>query len=378
MARTRVKFAAEEPNSFSRTVRSRVDAYFKDNNISKNGNANMVIKSITILAIYFGAYAFILVDPFPGNTWAFIGAWFMLGMGGAFIGLSIMHDANHGAYSTNKHVNKFMGMLLNLIGGYAENWKVQHNVLHHTFTNVEGLDEDIEPAPLLRFSPHKPLRWYHKFQFLYGWALYGLMTFMWITIKDFDRFTSYHKSGLVNGKKYWSEVLNIVLGKIFYYTMILVIPMSILGFDNYPWWMFVVGLLVKHYSASVLLACIFQPAHVVPTSDFPLPKEGNKMENTWMVHQMLTTADFSPKSRVYSWFIGGLNYQIEHHLFPNICHVHYKKIAPIVEKTAKEYGLPYNVQGSFLKALINHTQMLYALGRKPKGNPTEAIVKKAA
>lgn len=113
-----------------------------------------------------------------------------------------------------------------------------------------------------------------------------------------------------------------------------------------------------------ILTIVFQPAHVMPTSEYPIPDSEGNIENSWAIHQLLTTSDFSPESKIFSWYIGGLNYQVEHHLFPNICHVHYSKIAEIVKKTAREYGLPYHVQSNFLMALINHGKMLRDLGQK--------------
>jgi linoleoyl-CoA desaturase len=102
---------------------------------------------------------------------------------------------------------------------------------------------------------------------------------------------------------------------------------------------------------------------VVPSSEYPTPDEEGQLQNNWAIHQMLTTANFSPKSSFFSWYIGGLNYQIEHHLFPNICHVHYRKISAIVKQTAQEFGVPYNVQPNFVKAVWSHGKMLKKLGR---------------
>jgi linoleoyl-CoA desaturase len=87
------------------------------------------------------------------------------------------------------------------------------------------------------------------------------------------------------------------------------------------------------------------------------------MEDSWAVHQLLNTTNFSPGSKVTAWFIGGLNYQIEHHLFPQICHIHYPKISAIVAETAREYNLPYNVQKTFIHAIWEHGRMLKVLGK---------------
>jgi linoleoyl-CoA desaturase len=122
-----------------------------------------------------------------------------------------------------------------------------------------------------------------------------------------------------------------------------------------------------HCIAGLFLSCIFQPAHIIEESTFELPvksSEGKKMEEPWAVHEVKNTADFAPKNSFLTWFIGGLNYQIEHHLFTHICHVHYPKLAPIVKKVAHDFNIPYHVESSFLKALKAHMRMLKKLGRE--------------
>ena len=117
-----------------------------------------------------------------------------------------------------------------------------------------------------------------------------------------------------------------------------------------------------HVIAGLTLASIFQPAHVVPSSTFPVPDPSGNIDADWAVSQLMNTANFAGKARMFSWYVGGLNYQIEHHLFPNICHVHYKNIAPIVKKTAKEYHVPYHEHKTFFAALRSHFSMLNKLG----------------
>jgi len=286
--------------------------------------------------------------------------WSIMGFGLAGIGLSIMHDANHGAYSKNEKVNTYVGLILNVVGGFAYNWKLQHNVLHHSFTNIDGHDEDIAPGGVLRFSPHAKRHKAHKFQHYYAWFFYSLMTFLWITFKDFKQIRRYNKLGLIDKSKrsFAGWYTNMLAWKVFYYGYTFVIPYFLL--DN-PWWMYVLLALTMHLIAGLILASIFQPAHVVPDTKFPVPSEGS-VENVWFAHQLETTANFAPTNKVLSWYVGGLNFQVEHHLFPGICHVHYPAISKIVKATAKEYNLPYNSYPTFRRALIEHTRMLKELG----------------
>jgi linoleoyl-CoA desaturase len=274
----------------------------------------------------------------------------------------LMHDANHGTFSEKQGVNSLLSKSLYLLGGFPPNWQYQHNTLHHGYTNIEGHDEDIDPGGFLRFSPHKPHRNMHRYQHLYAWFLYGLMTISWVTVKDFVRLFKYKKEGvsLSSNKKHKQLLIDLSIAKILYYLVFLVIPIIVLPV---AWYLTVPFFLVMHFISGLILTTIFQTAHVMPSSEYPLPDESGNMENNWAIHQLLTTSNFSPDSRILSWCVGGLNHQVEHHLFPNICHVHYKNISSIVRETAYKHNLPYHVQGNFIQALGSHFKMLKSLGR---------------
>ena len=355
-----VSFSKETNVEFYKTLRSRVNSYFKDNNITRHANAAMVIKTIVMLAIYLVPFGFLFVSGL--SSWAYFVCWAMMGVGMAGVGLSVMHDANHGAYSRNENINKAIGNVLILLGGSAVNWKIQHNVLHHTYTNVTNLDEDIDPpSKLLRFTPHKKRYAAHKFQHLYAWFFYGLMTFMWFSTKDFKQAVRYKNKDLIKtqGTTYGRHLSYIILFKVIYVGLFIVSPFV---WSGGSWLVTLLGFLIMHFIAGFILSIIFQPAHVVPSSNYPMPDESGNIEADWAVNQLYNTADFAPKSKWFSWYVGGLNFQVEHHLFPNICHVHYSKIADIVKATAEEYNLPYYSYKTFMGALADHTKMLYNLG----------------
>jgi linoleoyl-CoA desaturase len=364
----KVKYSKEFSTDFINTTKARVRAYFKDNNISRYGNADMYIKTAVMVTIYLLPFILMLTGVIT-NTWLIFASWIVMGIGMAGIGLSVMHDANHNSYSKNKVVNKYIGLIINIVGGNALNWKIQHNILHHTYTNVEGLDEDIKSVSFLRFSPHQEHHKIHRFQHLYAWFFYGLMTMMWATTKDFSQFKRYKKKGLLNqfgGIKMNKMLTRVVLSKVVYFIILLILPIILLPTS---WWLTTAFFLSMHFVAGLILGCIFQPAHVMPTSEFPLPNDKGIIESNWATHQMYTTTNFAPNNKIFSWFVGGLNYQIEHHLFPNVCHVHYNKINKIVKQTAKEFGLPYNSEKTFLSALSSHAKMLKYLGSsKDLGN----------
>lgn len=360
-----VRFAPKVEGGFFTTVNARVNTYFEQQKLSPYATPGMWIKTVAMLLLYFVPYILLVTGFAAERTWLFFTLWFVMGWGMIGIGTSVMHDANHGTYSKNSKINKCVGSILEVIGGYSVTWKIQHNVLHHTYTNIAGLDEDIDSIKLLRFSPQQPRSWYHRYQYIYAWFFYTIMTLYWMTVKDYRQVVRYKQHDLLVKHRVSPKqaILRITVFKLFYYSYIIVLPIL---FSGMPWYFVLFGFLIMHFTAGLFLSCIFQPSHVMETSRFaaPVATEGtNRMEDSWAVHEVANTTNFAPNNRILSWFIGGLNYQIEHHLFTGICHVHYPKIAPIVKSTAREFSLPYHELPTFIKALSEHAKMLKILGR---------------
>lgn len=364
-----VKFTGQVNEEFYKVLRKRVNEYFKLKNISRHANAKMILKSVSMLLMYVVPFILLLSVQMP--VWAQILTWLFMGFGLAGIGLSIMHDANHGAYSNNDRINKLIGYSLLLLGGSDLNWRIQHNMLHHTYTNVHGLDEDISPVPILRFSPGAKRLPVHRFQHIYAWFLYGMMTIMWVLSKDFVQAARYNRLGLLSSQKTTiaKHVLFLICFKIIYLSLFIGLPIIL---TDMPILVVLGGFFLMHFVAGFILGIVFQPAHVVPVSNFPVPDPSGNVDADWAVSQLLNTANFAPKARLLSWYVGGLNFQIEHHLFPGICHVHYKELSAIVKRTANEYGLPYYEYKTFLGALIEHGKMLYDLGHSDNARAVHA------
>jgi len=357
-----LKFAAKQQDFFI-TLNQRVNNYFKTNQIERTANREMVIKTMVMFSIYFIPY-FLIISGVIESSLLMVALIVIMGIGIAGIGLSVMHDANHGAYSNKSWINNALGFSLNLIGGHATNWKVQHNVLHHTYTNVYDVDEDISPRGILRMAPESEWKPIHKYQHWYAWFFYGFMTLVWVLTKDFVRIIVYQREGLFKKMKTTAlkEWMIMLFTKLVYIGYVFVLPMKLLGLS---FGQVFLGFFIMHYVSGFILAIIFQPAHVVEGTEYPLPDATGNLENSWAIHQLHTTTDFGKKQKLFSWYVGGLNYQIEHHLFPNICHVHYRHIAGIVEQTAKEFGLPYKTKDSFQEALRAHARQLKMLSKKP-------------
>jgi linoleoyl-CoA desaturase len=358
----KIKYSTDKNKEFIKELRTKVSDYFKAKNISQKGNSPLMIKTIMMFILYLLPYTLMMAGVVT-NIWGIFFMWVIMGTGMAGMGMAVMHDASHGAFSKNKTINNILSATLYLLGGFPPNWKQQHIRMHHTYTNVTGKDEDIAPpAGILRFSPHEKRTKIHKYQHIYAWFFYGLMTLSWAINKDFKQLRNYQKQNLsLAGKDTYTKLYaKMIAGKLLYFTLFLVLPIIVLPI---AWYWTVLFFIVAQFICGFILGIVFQTAHVMPSSEYPLPDESGKIEHDWAVHQLLTTADYAPKNKILSWYIGGLNFQVEHHLFPQISHVHYSKIAPIVKNTAQKYNIPYHVNKSFWSALYQHAKMLKQLGR---------------
>lgn len=363
-----VKFAAPSKTLFYPTLKRRVDQYFLDHNKSKYANGTMVFKAIILISAYIVPY--ILLILFTPVIEISLLLWLIMGMAISGIGMSVMHDANHGAFSANPRVNKWLGYTINLAGAGAVNWKLQHNILHHTYTNVAGKDEDIKDRGVVKLSPHEEVGKLHRFQWWYAFFFYGILTLYWVVLKDFFQYKGFIKSGVNRQKKSENRamLIGLVRMKVVYFVIFFLVPVFIFDIAFVE---ILTGFLLMHFVAGLVLTVIFQLAHSVEAAKHPLPDENGIIEKDWAVHQLETTVNFSPRNAWLSWYIGGLNFQIEHHLFPKICHVHYPELSPIVKMTAKEFGLEYLENPTLITAIKSHIVTLKRFGL-PSAN--EAIV----
>lgn len=357
-----VKFVNRNKNLFFSTLKKRVDHYFAENDVSKFANTAMVVKTIVLLCFYILPFAALLI--FQPPFLLALAIWLVMGVAVAGLGMSVMHDACHGAYSANKITNWIMAHVLNLLGGSTANWKLQHNILHHTYTNVTHMDEDIDDKLMLRFSPHTQVKKVHRFQWLYSFLFYGLTTLYWVTAKDFIQYVKYRRNGVNTNSDAQNRImlLKLIALKAAYLFTFLVVPSL---FFSIPFGQVLIGFLLMHFAAGLILTVIFQLAHSVEGTTHPLPDDKGIIENDWAIHQLNTTVNFSRRNRWLSWYIGGLNFQVEHHLFPRVSHVHYPAISHIVKDTAEEFGIPYLEKETFGQALQSHIIFLKRLGRLP-------------
>lgn len=359
MEKIRFKRSNSKEDTFTKLVKERVHLYFRKNKIAKTGNRSLYIKTAIMMLSYLGPFVLLLVFNIPIYFAMLLTV--LMGIGEAGIGMSVMHDGAHGSYSKNKSINKLAASSISLLGSTALNWRIQHNIKHHTYTNIFNSDEDIDTKGFIRLCEHAPLKKYNKYQHIYAFPLYGLMTLLRF-FAEFYTLIQYNKSGITKqlNADPKIEMLKLVFTKLIYLAVIIGLP---LWLTNFSLAQIIGGFVIMHLVAGIIMSIIFQMAHVVEGTDQPIPENDNTIQNDWAVHQLLTTSDFGRKNGLLSWYIGGLDFQIEHHLFQNISHVHYPAIAPIVEATAKEFGLHYNLKMSASKAIVSHYKRLKELGR---------------
>lgn len=352
------KISFNNKNSvFFNALKEKVDIYFKSNNIKETGNYKLYLKTILLSVSALALYTILVFFTPPG--WISVLLCCLMGLNLAGIGFNVMHDGAHGSFSTKTWVNELMGYSLNAMGGSVYLWKFKHNVNHHSFTNIEGMDDDIDIKPWIRVHTDQKKYWYHRFQHVYWVILYGVTYLLWVYVQDFKKYftgkigeTPFRKMNIREHIIFWA-------GKLIYVAAFIVLPIFTVGLLDT-----VIGYFIIAFVTGFVIAVVFQLAHIVEDATFETPTSSNhKVETEWAVHQIQTTANFATKSKIVSWFTGGLNFQVEHHLFPRISHIHYPKISELVRETCEQFGITYLEFPTVLSAVRSHVVHLKYVGR---------------
>lgn len=349
------KFARPQ-GAFSQVLKERVQDYFKSSNIRPTGDARLFTKSMILILTGIITYTGWLFLDLP--LWASVLCALLMGVNHALIGFNIMHDGAHGSYSANRRINALMAYSLNVVGGNAFYWNIKHNIAHHSFPNVEGHDEDIDIWPFIRSNKHQRRLWFHRYQHLYGMFLYCLTYLQWVFWADARKYIE-GSVGSVQIQGFTARQHVIFWAtKVAYIAVFIGVPVYMLGWT--------VGLLTYAASAFMtgfVIAVTFQLAHVNEKANFVVPHpETNALDDEFSVHQFATTANFATRSKLAAWVFGGLNFQVEHHVFPKISHVHYPSIKPIVEQTCREFNVPYLEYPTVMQAIVSHLRYLRLVG----------------
>ena len=343
---------------FFNALKQEVDAYFEKNGLKKTGNWKLYTKTAILIPAAIGIYFTLM---FVSMHWALSSLlWIGFGLNMAAIGFNVMHDACHGSFSTKTWVNELFGLTNNFLGGNAFLWKLKHNIIHHTYTNVDGVDDDINNMPFMRQCSSQPWKPMHKFQSVYMFFLYGF-TSLFMFFMDYIKYFSKKIHTTPLKKMDVKEHIIFWGGKLFFILFYIVLPIVFIG-----WNAWLVGFLISQFTLGLPLAIVFQLAHVVEHAEFEAAGvDPVKIENEWAIHQIKTTANFAFSNKLITWFVGGLNYQIEHHLFPRISHIHYPAISNIVRETCERFDLNYIYFPSTRAAVASHVRFMNQMGQKP-------------
>jgi linoleoyl-CoA desaturase len=344
------------PHSFHSELKKRIAAYFEEVGTSPTGNYKLFIKAVILMVAFVFIYIH-LVFFTPPVFFAILEC-ILLGGVVAAIGFNVMHDGAHGSFSKYKWMNSLAAFSLNILGGNSFMWNMKHNVIHHAYTNIDGIDDDIDIQPWMRMSSTQKKYRLHRYQHIYFWFLYSLLYLFWIFVLDYQKYFK-SKVGAMPLKKMALSDHFVFWGfKLFHLFLFVGLPIYMLGFVDW-----VIGFIIFTGVAGLVLSVVFQLAHTVEHTAFPVPNETGKLEDEWALHQLKTTANFATNNRLVSWLVGGLNFQIEHHLFPKISHVHYPAMSKIIRQACKEYGIVYIEYPKVWYAVASHVAFLRQMGR---------------
>lgn len=349
------KLRFPKKTEFVSVLTKRVNASFEEGQSKAGGTA--ILKKTAIIALWcLGSYFYLLFGAQGYTQSALAGLSLALAIAG--IGFCIQHDGGHASYSERPRLNRWAALSLDLIGGSSWIWKSKHNYLHHYYTNVDGVDADLQDGSYMRLSPLQQHRPVHRWQHLYAWFLYGLLPIKWHFVDDFQNLLQQKVGEQHVRLESRKEIRTMLMGKVVFFTWALVIPILMHG-----WAAALLGYVFVSVCLGVTLAVVFQLAHCVQGAEFvEQPEPGTTFSNEWAEHQLRTTVNFAPHSPFWTWYLGGLNYQVEHHLFPKISHIHYPKIASAVKMTCQEFSVPYKSIPSVREALLSHYRFLKAMG----------------
>ena len=350
-----IQFDTKKSKDFYDELKQKVKTYFAENEKSEKGNRNLFSKTIILFATWIAIYLCILLVA--SSTWVVIGLYILFWLVWALIGFNVMHDGWHGSYSKYKWLNTVMSYAMNLLWSDINFWKISHNVLHHTFTNIEWYDDDIENRPIFRFHPDQPKKRFHKYQHIYWPIAYWLGLGNWIFYSDFRKFFQWnrwqHKLIKLKMKDkivFWITKVWLIL---FYY----VLPASQVG-----WGVALIWVVLMYYFMSLFIITIFQLAHILEDTSM-VSHDEHTVKESRAIHQIETTANFSMRNKTWTRLLWGLNFQIEHHLFPHVSHVHYPQIAKIVQELCNQYGIQYNAYNTIWAAIWSHVRYIKHMWR---------------
>lgn len=338
-------------------MRQKIRQYLETQEETRYGNQAMHRKALILALSLLAAYVLILVDPLHGG-WSLLPV-ALLGILITALLFNIAHDASHGAFSSTPKINRLLSHSWDFFGMSSYVWNLKHNLSHHSRTNVHGGDMDIEQGFLLRLDPHTECRWYHCWQHIYAPILYAHFGFFVIFIRDFQMMARKRFGNRNIPQHPRSGWISLIAGKVWFLFWFGVLPHLVI---ERAWTEILLGQYLCLIIAGIYAVLTLVVPHINRGNSFPMPSEEGIIDGSWAEHQVEATMDFAVGSVVAQWFTGGLNTHVCHHVFPNICHIHYRHLTVLLRKTAEEYGLNYRAY-RFDEVLASHFLFLRDLGR---------------
>lgn len=346
-----IKFKKSD-QEFKKELFNRVNQYFVENKLNKTGNKLLYWKSGLLLTTYVFIYLLLLISA---NTIAMYFCFMALGVLTIFVALNIGHDAAHHTFSENKKHNNLLLYSFDFLGASGYMWRLKHVHSHHPHVNIPDMDGDIKQSNLVRIFPNAPYLSFHQYQYLYMPILYLFYTLHWLLFRDFKDYWNTKISGKPKLQHKKSECLKFLIGKVMFFSRMLLIPYILLPFSFSS---ILLGFVLFHFTASFTVALALVSAHIGEDSVYPEPDADGNMSTSWVRHQIETTSDFATDNMLLTHLFGGFNHHVVHHLFPKICHIHYPTLTKILISTCNDFDIPYKSNPTLTRAIFSHLNFL--------------------
>lgn len=358
----KMPFYQSTQNGFQHELNRRIERFFTQKNQVKYGNRAMYFKiTLALTAWSFSLTALYLL---PDSISELIFLFLLHALTSLFVIFNIGHDAVHQAISRNKKINNALSWVFNLLGGNRYSWYLKHNIGHHRYTNIHSLDPDIDTTPLFRVSPHTKLLWHYRFQHLYIIPLYCLLSLVLIFVFDLKVF--YRNPEKIGGKEYFLQWLILISTKLGYLFYMIYLPWQILPLTLLQ---VLVGFFAMHGLLGLCIALVLLPSHFIGGTRFYRKPTSGCQPQSWAEHQLLTTVDIAPKSRLLNFLLGGLNTNVLHHIYPKLAHIHLPELSILLEKTAQDFNIPYK-KLTLKMAIVEHFRFLKRMGNSSLAEQT--------
>ena len=352
----KIKFPIGSSSAFFNALNKDVERILSGTKLLMNAKRLLWVKTVFYFLLHVGAY--VALFAFPLGKTGLLFSYTFIGLTGIHLAFNVSHDACHETFSKNRKLNHWLYHLsFNMQGPNAYLWKVRHTASHHLFPNVDGCDADIDNNPLIRLSPHHPFRRHQRYQHLYSFFVYSLYTLHWFFFKDFLYLFKKKVANLQHKKHPMKQYFLFFFWKLAYLSFMFLLP----AYAGYPFVNILPAFFIMHIISGLFFIHILIVTHLCMETQFPKTDANGCLPGDYYTHQLTTSLDYSPTSRIYNWFLGGFNSHAAHHLYPRLPHTTYPVISRFIERRAREFKIPYN-KLKLSEAIRSHYKYLRMMG----------------